>query len=263
MLRYTEDVFPEEWNNCSWVGGRPGSDGLSRLPVCFRATQFACALSTHVLKSNPDRRDLVAKLQDVEANMNAGRKLFRLGNTINSIEAANRSMQLSDRVLCLCLTAANVSRALYSLCDNVLWASSVGLIRDINKECWSLQSSRYYLLSLIMNLTRDFYVVLQLIMQRARDKHFRQKMSQHVSESPEVAEVVIPQLDALLFLLFESLKSHPSVALDTLKNICDLFGPLNKLGIYQTNAGVVACCGLISSMVGILTFAKPNLNINT
>lgn len=170
-------------------------------------------------------------------------------------------MRLSDRVLGLCLTAANINRALYFICDNALWARNVGLIRDIDKERWSLNASRCYFLSLVMHLTRDVYVVLQLMAQKVRDKHFRQKMDQHVSENPEVVDVVVPQLDAFLFVLLESLKSHPAVALDTLKNICDLFIPLDRLGIYQSNAGVVGFCGLMSSLIGILTLTHPELRI--
>ncbi|XP_073328304.1 peroxisomal membrane protein 11A [Pagrus major] len=234
------------------------SQGRDRI---FRATQYACALSIYLLRNNSESKDLVAKLKSLEATMSAGRKLFRLGNTINSIEAAKRTMQLSDRVLGLCLTAANINRALYFICDNALWARSVGLIRDIDKERWSLNASRCYFLSLVMHLTRDVYVVLQLMAQKARDKHFRQKMDRHLSENPEVVDVVVPQLDAFLFVLLETLKSHPAVALDTLKNICDLFIPLDRLGIYQSNAGVVGFCGLISSLIGILTLTQPELRI--
>ncbi|XP_044048055.1 peroxisomal membrane protein 11A isoform X1 [Siniperca chuatsi] len=234
------------------------SQGRDRI---FRAAQYACTLSIYLLRNNSERKDLVVKLKSLEAHMSAGRKLFRLGNTLNSTEAAKRTLQLSDRVLCLCLTAANINRALYFICDNVLWARSVGLIRDIEKEHWSLNASRCYFISLVMSLTRDVYVVIQLMVQRARDKHFRQKMDLHLNENPEVAEAVIPQLDAFLFLLLESLKSHPAVALDTLKNICDLFIPLDRLGIYQSNAGVVGFCGLISSLIGIVTLAQPKLRI--
>lgn len=170
-------------------------------------------------------------------------------------------MQLSDRVLCLCLTVANINRALYFICDNVLWARTVGLIRDIDKERWSLSASRCYLFSLVMSLTRDVYVISQLMVQRAKDKLFKQKMDSHLNESPEVAEVVIPQLDAFLFLLLESLKSHPAVALDTVKNICDLTIPLDRLGIYRSNAGVVGFCGLISSLIGIVTLVQSKLRI--
>lgn len=86
-------------------------------------------------------------------------------------------------------------------------------------------------------------------------------MDQHLRENPEVADVVIPQVDAFLFVLLDSLKSHPDVTFDTLKNICDLFIPLDKLGLYQTNAGVVGFCGLISSVIGIVTLLQPKLKI--
>lgn len=187
--------------------------------------------------------------------------MFRLGNAVNSIEAAKRTVRLPDPVLRLCLTAANLNRTLYFICDNVLWARTVGLVRDVDKERWSLTASRFYFFSLVMNLTRDLYVTIQLMTRKAREKEFRQKMNRHLDESPEVAEAVVPQLDAVFFLLFESLKSHPAVALDTLKNICDLFIPLDRLGIYKSNAGVVGFCGLISSLLGIVTLAQPSLRI--
>ncbi|XP_037307144.1 peroxisomal membrane protein 11A isoform X2 [Pungitius pungitius] len=236
------------------------SQGRDRI---FRAVQYACALSTYILRNHSERKDLVAKLRSLESNMSAGRKLLRLGNTVNSVAAAKRTLQLSDRVLSLCLTAANLNRALYFLLDNVLWARSVGLIRDINKERWSLNSSRCYFLSLVMSLTRDVYVVLQLMAQRAKDKQFRQKMEAHLSESCEVAEAVVPHLDAFLFLLLESLKSHPAVALDMLKNACDLFIPLDRLGIYKSNPGVVGFCGLMSSVIGIVTLLEPKLTLKS
>lgn len=234
------------------------SQGRDRI---FRATQYACALSTYLLRNHSNREALVAKLKSLESNMSAGRKLFRLGNTVNSIDAAKRTVHIADPVLCLSLTAANLGRALYFLCDNLLWLRNVGLIRDVDKERWSLHASRCYLFSLIMSLIRDSYVIGQLMVQKNRDKEFKKKMDAHLGESPEVAEAVVPQLDTLLFLLLQIFKSHPAVALDTLKNICDLFIPLDKLGIYQSNAGVVGFCGLISSLIGIMTLVQPNLKI--
>lgn len=180
---------------------------------------------------------------------------------MNAIEAAKRSVQLSDRLLSLCLTVAHINRGLYFICDNVLWARSVGLVRDIDKERWSLNASRCYFLSLVMSLTRDVYAIARLMVQRARDEGFRQKMDRHLRENPEVADVVVPQLDAFLFLLLESLKSQPAIALDTVKNICDLFIPLNRLGLYESNAGVVGFCGLMSSLIGIFTLAQPELKV--
>ncbi|KAL6479223.1 hypothetical protein MHYP_G00126560 [Metynnis hypsauchen] len=234
------------------------SQGRDRI---FRATQYACALAKYLLRNDPARKALLVKLRSLETNMSSGRKLFRLGNTVNSIDAAKRTLYLSDPVLRLCLTVANVSRALYFICDNVLWAKTIGLIQGIDKDRWSLNASRYYFVSLLMNLTRDAYVMAQLMVQKSRERQFQQKANQHLNDSPDVACVIIPQLDAFLFLFIESLRSHPAVALDTLKNACDLFIPLDKLGIYQTNAGVVGMCGLVSSLIGILSVLKPNMKI--
>lgn len=170
-------------------------------------------------------------------------------------------MRLSDRVLCLCLTAANLNRALYFLCDNVLWARGVGFLPNIDKERWSQYSSYFNFISLLLSLARDAYVTLQLMTRTAREENFRQQVDRHLSESPDVAEVLVPQLDALLFLLLVTLRTHPDVTVDVLKNACDLLIPLDKLGIYEANAGVVAFCGLISSLIGILTVAQPRLKM--
>ncbi|KAA0714914.1 Peroxisomal membrane protein 11A [Triplophysa tibetana] len=234
------------------------SQGRDRI---FRATQYACALAKYLLRNEAKRNELVKKLQSLESNMSSGRKLLRLGNTVNSVHAVKSTLHISDPVLRLCLTLANLNRALYFICDNLLWARSIGLIRDIDKERWNLNATRFYILSLIMNLTRDVYAITQLMVKMSRDRHYQHKVNQHLNESPDVACVVVPQLDAFLFLLIESLKSHPSVALDTLKNVCDLFIPLDRLGIFQTNAGVVGFCGLISSVLGILSVLRPNLKI--
>lgn len=227
----------------------------------FRTTQYACALTVYLLRRNTGRKEFVTKLKSLEAAMSAGRKLLRLGNTVNSIEAAQRTMRLSDRVLCLCLTVANVNRAFYFICDNVLWARGIGLLRNIDKERWSQYSSYFNLVSLLLSMVRDAYLTVQLMTQTARDENFRQKMDRHLRESPDVAEVLLPQLDALLFLLLVTLRSRPDVTMDVLKNACDLLIPLDRLGIYEANAGVVAFCGLISSLIGILTIAQPRLKI--
>ncbi|KAG7269742.1 hypothetical protein CRUP_006155 [Coryphaenoides rupestris] len=234
------------------------SQGRDRL---FRATQYACSLLRYLLRNDPEKKKLVATLQSLESNMSAGRKLLRLGNTVSAIETAKRTIHLADPVLNLCLTLAHINRGLYFLCDNVLWARTVGLVKDIDAERWSRNASRFYFVTLVLNLTRDAYEISQLVAQRARDKHTQERIRQHLNESHQVAEVVVPQLDALLFLLQESLRANPAVALDTLKNICDLFIPLNQLGIYKTNGGVVGFCGLMSSLLGLVTLLQPSLKI--
>ncbi|CAL8355772.1 unnamed protein product [Lota lota] len=230
------------------------SQGRDRV---FRATQYGCALLRYLLRNNSQKKKLLAKLQSLESSMS----VLRLGNAVSAIETAKRTIHLADPVLNLCLTIANINRALYFLCDNVLWARSLGLVRDVDAERWSRNASRFYFVTLVLNLTRDAYEIAQLMSQRARDKHMQDRMRQHLNESPQVAEVLVPQLDAFLFLLQESFRANPAVALDTLKNVCDLFIPMNHLGIYKTNGGVVGFCGLVSSLLGIATLLQPSLKI--
>ncbi|KAK2829672.1 hypothetical protein Q7C36_017662 [Tachysurus vachellii] len=232
------------------------SQGRDRI---FRATQYACAWAKYLLRNDAQRKVVVQKLTSLESNMSAGRKLFRLGNTVSSIDAARRTLYQPDPVLRFCLTVANLNRSLYFVCDNVLWARSIHLIQDLDKDRWSVNANRYYFFSLVMNLIQDAYLIGQLMLRKSRDAQHRQKVTRHLDESQDAATVIIPQLDAFVFLLIESLRSHPDLALDALKNVCDLFIPLDKLGLYRTNEGVTGFCGLVSSLIGVLLLLKPGL----
>ncbi|KAI1889439.1 hypothetical protein AGOR_G00162880 [Albula goreensis] len=231
------------------------SQGRDRI---FRATQYTCVFLRYLLRNDSAREEAVKKLQGLESSMSSGRKLFRLGNTVNSLDAAKRTLRLSDPVLRFCLTVSNLNRALYFICDNVLWARNVGLLRDLDKERWRLNASRYYYFALVMSLTRDAYVIAQIMVQRARH---RQKAGQQMDGHAAGASHFLPKVDAFLSLLFESLRNHPPVVLDTVKNVCDLLIPLDRLGIYQTNSGVVGFCGLLSSLLGVLSLARPSLKM--
>ncbi|XP_069622309.1 peroxisomal membrane protein 11A isoform X1 [Ranitomeya imitator] len=232
------------------------SQGRDRL---FRATQYACMLLSYVLENKAGREKVVKKLKRVESNMSSGRKLFRLGNMVHAIEASKASIQLSDPVLCYCLTAANLNRILYFTCDTVLWVRSVDLVSDIKKETWQHRASQCYFYSLLFHLARDLYVIINCI---ENERKCGQRGANH-ENGPALNSSNTSLKSPKNFLLFLglSLKKHPPVLLDTIKNVCDLFSPLDRLGFYKTNSGFIGICGLISSIVGILTIANPQLRL--
>ncbi|KAM3922791.1 peroxisomal membrane protein 11A [Leptodactylus fuscus] len=232
------------------------SQGRDRL---FRATQYACMLLSYVLENKAGREKVVMKLKRVEANMSSGRKLFRLGNMVHAIEASKASIQLSDPFLCYCLTAANLNRVLYFTCDTVLWVRSVDLVSNINKEKWRHRASQCYFYSLLLHLARDVYVIVNCM---EEEKKGKQKVA-HCENGPTLnsSHTLLKSLDNFLVILYLSLKNHPPVLLDTLKNVCDLFSPLDRLGFYKTNPGFIGICGLVSSIVGIMTVANPQLRL--
>ncbi|XP_023671093.1 peroxisomal membrane protein 11A isoform X1 [Paramormyrops kingsleyae] len=187
--------------------------------------------------------------------------VFRLGNTVSSVDAAAHALQLTDPVLQLCLTGAHLSRALYFACDNLLWARAVGLAPGFDKERWGLRASSCYLLSLLLSLLRDAYVLARLAACYARERRRCRQAPPPPSSTDNGSACCHPPGDVLPSDLMEALWASPAVTLDVVKNACDLFIPLDQLGVYRSGAGVVGLCGLLSSLIGILTLLEPRLKL--
>ncbi|XP_051896475.1 peroxisomal membrane protein 11A [Pristis pectinata] len=230
----------------------------------FRTIQYACTLLNYLIHKNGSNKELAAKLKHLESNLNAGRKLFRLGNTVDAVQTARRNIHLSDPVLRFYLTVIPLSRALYYVCDNILWAGAVGL-SNIDKEKWSRRCNRYYFFSLIVSLGRDVYEVVQLLKEEALAQKRQQSKSISTLENNHMQREFIwlarIKTKAFFVLLFQSLGNNPPVLLDIVKNLCDLTLPLDKLGICKTNSAVVGFCGLLSSILSILTLTHPALKL--
>nr|XP_033779828.1 peroxisomal membrane protein 11B [Geotrypetes seraphini] len=247
----------------SWVRFNVQSQAKERL---FRAGQYACTFLGHMLQRNGASAELVARIKQLEAHLSLGRKLFRLGNSVDSLEAAKRAIHLSDIVLRFCITVSHLNRVMYFACDNILWAGRSGLVRHVDQDKWGQRSFRYYLFALIMNLSRDAYELKLLMEHETCGK--RQKSALVVERGDEDREAVhgsmrelMLRLQIQLRLLCHVLRSNPPLLLDIVKNACDIFIPLDKLGLYRTNAGFVGLCGLTSSVLSILTILHPWLKL--
>uniref|UniRef100_A0A4W5R2Z0 Peroxisomal biogenesis factor 11 beta n=1 Tax=Hucho hucho TaxID=62062 RepID=A0A4W5R2Z0_9TELE len=205
--------------------------------------------------------------------------VMRLGNSAEAVETAKRAVHLSDSVLRLCLTVAHLNKAMYFACDNVLWAGKAGLLPQLDQVKWSQRSFRYYLFALILNLTRDAYEIRLLMEREARSSHVGSKATWTSSSpspppsllTPENVDLSDPsslpgailpvRLRRQFHLLVTVLHSNPPLLLDLLKNVCDVFIPLDRLGIYPTGQGFVGACGLASSILSILTIVHPWLKL--
>ncbi|XP_041507125.1 peroxisomal membrane protein 11A isoform X1 [Microtus oregoni] len=235
------------------------SQGRDRL---FRATQHACMLLRYLLESRAGKEAVVTKLKRLESSVSTGRKWFRLGNVVHAIQATEQSIQVMDLVPRLCLTLANLNRVVYYICDTVLWVKSVGLTSGVTREKWQMWATRHYYYFLLLSLARDLYEILLQMERVARDRAKREKSSRDPPGYSVVTED-IDWLQSFLLLLFQSLKRHPPLLLDTVKNLCDILIPLNHLGIYKSNLGVVGLGGLVSSVAGLITIVCPQLKLKT
>ncbi|NXP70991.1 PX11A protein, partial [Ramphastos sulfuratus] len=222
----------------------------------FRATQYTCMLLSYLIEPKADKEKLVMKLKQLESSMSSGRKMFRLGNMVHALVAARRTTQLPDVVPRICLTASNLTRALYFVCDTALWLKSVGLQPGIDKPKWHSWATKCYYISLLMNLGRDWYEISWRLEQAIQEEKTKENFCRQ-----ELHCVKCDGVHGFLTLLFQVLRRHPPLLLDLVKNLCDLSGPLDTLGIYKTNPGVIGFCGILSSLVGILTLASPHLKL--
>ncbi|XP_077600224.1 peroxisomal membrane protein 11B isoform X1 [Stigmatopora nigra] len=255
-----------------WVRFNSQSQAKERI---IRAAQYTCTLLGYTLHKGGARAELLKTVSQLEAHMSLTRKLLRLGNSVEALEAAKRAIHLSDSILRLCLTISHLNRAMYFACDNVLWAGKTGLLSKLDQHKWSQRSFKYYLFALILNLTRDVYELLLLMEREARHRAAKSPPSRDSgptlmapglsSSTSPAASAVLPYLLAWLHgrlhLLFTVLHNNPPLLLDLLKNTCDIFIPLDRLAIYNTWTGFVGACGLASSLLSILTIVHPWLKL--
>uniref|UniRef100_A0A1A7WZH8 Peroxisomal biogenesis factor 11 beta n=1 Tax=Iconisemion striatum TaxID=60296 RepID=A0A1A7WZH8_9TELE len=240
----------------SWVRFTAQSQAKERV---MRAAQYTCMLLGHTLHRGKVSTELVRTIGDLEAHLSLTRKLIRLGNSVDALQAAKRSIHLSDSVLRLCLTISHLNRAMYFACDNVLWVGKTGLVSKLDQKKWSQRSFRYYLFALILNLTRDLYELGLLLDSETR--------YQSTKGPPSPAEPASSSSSPLVWLhgrlrqILTVLHNNPPLLLDLLKNSCDIFIPLDRLGIYPTGPGFVGTCGLVSSVLSIITMVQPWLKL--
>ncbi|KAM3824710.1 peroxisomal membrane protein 11B [Vipera latastei] len=244
----------------SWVRFSAQSQAKERV---FRAAQYACTLLSYVLQKNGAEPDFLGRIKQLEAHLSLGRKLFRLGNSADAVEAAKRAIHLSDIVLRFCITVSHLNRAMYFACDNILWAGKSGLVPHMDHEKWSQRSFRYYLFALIMNLSRDAYEIRLLMERETNAKPHKGSCGNGRSAPGEDhrSQQLAQRLKLQLCLLAQVLRDNPPLLLDVMKNACDIFIPLDKLGLYKTGSGFVGLCGLTSSVLSILTILHPWLKL--
>ncbi|KAM9183497.1 peroxisomal membrane protein 11A isoform 2-T2 [Dugong dugon] len=198
----------------------------------FRTTQYTCMLLRYLLEPRAGKEKVVMKLKKLESSVSTGR-------------------------------TSNLNRVVYFICDTILWVKSVGLASGINKEKWQMWAARHYYYFLLLSLVRDLY---EISLQMEQVAHDRAKKEKSPSQNPPgqcVADEETEWLQSFLLLLFRSLKKQPPLLLDIVKNLGDIMNPLNQLGIYKSNPGIIGLGGLMSSIAGIITVAYPQMRLKT
>nr|CAB3264783.1 peroxisomal membrane protein 11A-like [Phallusia mammillata] len=215
----------------------------------YRVVQYASKLLGWGLQELEGNDEWVKKLSQLESHASLGRKFFRLGRSIESLRAAQVTINLVDPVLKTTLTVANINRALFLGVDNYLWMGKVGILK-VDKG-WDLTSSKFYFASIILSLVRDLYALYVGMI----------RLSSQAKLDSEDATKNSFRAKYYLHLLYHCLHENSEATIDLIKNICDLPLPGSKLGYFPNHNGFVGVCGTISSLIGVYQVANPRMKL--
>ncbi|XP_051157186.1 peroxisomal membrane protein 11B [Leptopilina boulardi] len=181
-------------------------------------------------------------LKSLEYTFSSFRKLLRLGRCFESLYSTFSTINYPDVVIRITMSVSRISSALFLLADHIIWIGRVGIMQvDISK--WTSMSNRYWLMMLIMNLTRDFYEILQIL------KDCKTNLLWNRASKRSVLKYYGQ--------VCSHFKYRTDIISDTIKNGCDIFIPLTALGYTKLSPGAVGILGVISSLIGIYTLVYP------
>eukprot|EP00069_Balaena_mysticetus_P001069 bmy_15080T0 len=90
------------------------------------------------------------------------------------------------------------------------------------------------------------------------------QQSIHVTDLVPRVYLTLASLNLVIYFICDPIIfKHLPLLLDTVKNFCDILNPLDQLGIYKSNPGIIGLGGLVSSMAGIITVAYPQMKLKT
>ena len=165
--------------------------------------------------------------------------MFRIGKYLDMLQGAFRNLTVKDTTLRLLVISARLSRVLYFLVDQVVWATRLGLYKSDPKS-WSKFQAKIWSIALIFCVTRNIYDIYNLL-----------KSSEKKNED----------LGDQTVCWYEKFKTRPEVLVDTVKNCADFLIPLNIMGAIEINNGVVGILGLVSSLAGAFTVWEPAMKL--
>lgn len=170
--------------------------------------------------------------------------VLRLGRFLDSLYSALKTVKYPDLTLRVTLTLSKIANALFLLTDHIIWMGRVGVMR-INLEKWSKIANKYWLMTIVMNLSRDIYEIVKIL--EREGPGFLSKKSKISTCSNSIKQ----------YQRFLCLKERKDVVMDAVRNGCDLFIPLTALGFTNLTPGTIGMCGVISSAIGIYTLIYP------
>lgn len=185
---------------------------------------------------------------------------------------------VSDPVVRLTCVLSRICSTCFMLIDHIVCLDKLGILpaKLINAPKWDRTSTRFWLYSITLGLVRDFYEITRVYKEdyqqlnkssrrisRASTKGKERHSGGASSESSANDGTGVNMVECLdhCRLVVRCVRDHGDVAVDTVKNLCDIFIPLNSLGFVKLNTATIGLLGVISSIVGALPQFNPMIKM--
>jgi len=185
-----------------------------------------------------------------------------------------KTLHIHDVTLRSLITLSRIAQSIFLIADHIIWVGRTGLVK-INTEKWKNLSNRCWLYSITLNLIRYYpgnhrelfyHLNFSLLFSSCRDLY---EIKQAYRQYPPASIAV--SLNSNSGLVRNALSSLPhitsccmerrDIAVDTVKNICDIFIPLSNQGHLNINSGIIGFLGVVSSIAGICALIDPSAKI--
>lgn len=221
------------------------SNGRDKLARLF---QYTSRLVWHQLEARNANKYSVDRIKTLEGTLSSFRKILRLGRCMDICYSALSSSIIDDPFLRFTVTTSKLAHALFLYADHVVWFTKNGFLKS-DSDKWNRTANKFWLLSIIANLARDFYEILHLLQ---LNKSTWLKPSDLISGSSTSFN-----LSATAKHIVMLVNCHKDIFIDTLKNSCDLFIPLTALGFTKFSPSLVGTLGAVSSLAALVTIVQP------
>jgi len=162
-----------------------------------------------------------------------------------------KTLHIHDVTLRSLITLSRIAQSIFLIADHIIWVGRTGLVK-INTEKWKNLSNRCWLYSITLNLIRDLYEIKQA---------YRQYPPASIAVSLNSNSGLVRNALSSLPHITSCCMERRDIAVDTVKNICDIFIPLSNQGHLNINSGIIGFLGVVSSIAGICALIDPSAKI--
>lgn len=188
--------------------------------------------------------------------------MLRFGKCIDSLYAAQHTVHHTNVILRLTLTLSKLAQALFLYADHIVWLSRTGLTKSIDANKWNATANKYWFISIVMNLCRDFYELTHLI-DRHSDTIGTTINRWLFNTNINTVHITKRQLMQTSLQAYSYVYEHQALFIDITRNLCDLFIPLTALGYTKLKPRTVGYLGVLSSIAAIIVLIQPRSKLQS